>query len=414
MTGEGALEHQTVVVRGGRVAAISPREQAAPTQGASVLDATGKFLVPGLIDAHVHINRPLAETRRLLDLFLFHGVTTVVNLDGSRSVVELRDRIAAGEEIGPTIVTAGPIIRGASSTTAEQGRRMVEMQAEAGYDLIKVYNPLSEAGYHAVAGEAKRRALPLIGHAVRAVGIDGALLAGQHIAHMEELVYGYFTWRSGERDDLPSDVVARLDVLLDEGRIPELARRVREAGISVTPNLVAYRGIVEQTNDLAEVLARKEVSWMPEAMLRSWQPATNTYVNREQQESFERIVSRTYPFLEILTLSLHRAGVPLLAGTDVGIPAVVAGASLHRELELLVEAGLAPMAALDAATRAAAAFIGREDLGRIAVGARADLVVLAGDPRDDIRHSRRIEEVVVGGRLFDRETFARSLEGPPR
>lgn len=93
---------------------------------------------------------------------------------------------------------------------------------------------------------------------------------------------------------------------------------------------------------------------------------------------------------------------------------MVAGASLHRELELLVEAGLAPMAALDAATRAAAAFIGREDLGRIAVGARADLIVLAADPRNDIRHTRRIEEVVVGGRLFDRQTFARSLEGPRR
>jgi imidazolonepropionase-like amidohydrolase len=419
MTGERPDGPRTVIVRDGRIAeisAVAATQEAELSGTVLVIDGSGRFLVPGLIDAHVHINRRPEEVRQLLDLFLLHGVTTIVNLEGSTQTIELRDRIARGEELGPTIITSGPIIRGSPSTTEAQGREIVARQAEAGYDLIKVYNPLSAEGYHGVIEEARRRGLPVIGHAVRAVGIEGALQAGQHIAHMEEAVYGWFTWRSGERDDLPEgdrpeDAVARLDLLLDEDQIPELARRVREAGIWVTPNLVAYQGIVEQTRDLEAVLAREEVSWMPESMRRAWQPEVNTYVNRERQETFRRTVERTYPFLQKLTVAFHRAGVPLLAGTDVGIPVVVAGLSLHRELELLVEAGLDPTAALEAASCSAAELIGREDLGRIVVGSRADLVLLAADPREDIRNTRRIDAVVVGGRLLDRAAVVRDLGG---
>jgi imidazolonepropionase-like amidohydrolase len=410
MTGAGRLENQNVQIRDGKIAAIGKAEESSDAPNQRTIDGSGKFLIPGLIDAHVHISRVDDEgSKRLRDLFLLHGVTTIVNLEGSKKVLALRDRIAAGQEMGPTIVTAGPILRGSDSTTEEQGRRLVAMQHEAGYDLIKVYNPLSEAGYRGVIDEAKKRDIPVAGHAVRSVGIEGALASKQHIVHIEEVVYGYYTWRSEERGPLPADVVERLDVLLDESKVEALARRFKEAGIWVTPNLVAYHGILEQTSDLNEVLSRKEVSWMPESMQKVWQPEENEYLQRDNLEDFKRSVERTYPFLETLTRAFHEAGVPLTAGTDVGIPIVIAGLSLHQELELLVAAGLEPMAALDAATRTAADSLGRPDLGRIEVGARADLVLLSADPSQEISNSRKIELVVVDGRVFDRKGVLDSL-----
>ena len=401
MTGEAALEQYTVIVRNGQIRSIGPATEVKVPKRARVIDGSGKFLLPGLIDAHVHINRSAADTRTLLDLFLAHGVTTVINLDGSKRVVELRDRIANGDEVGPTIVTSGPILRGSASTSDELARRLVKGQIEAGYDLIKVYNPLSEAGYHATIDEARKAGLPVAGHAVRSVGVAGALEAGQHIVHMEEMVYGYFNWNPPSPETLPKDIVERLDVLLDETEIAELAKRVREAGIFVTPNLVAYKGIVEQTEDLSAVLAKEGVESMPASMQRSWQPSTNNYVNRDNQTRFARAVKRTYPFLEQLTQAFHQAGVPLLAGTDVGIPVVVAGISMHHELELLVGAGLTPQAALEIATRSAADFLNRKDLGRIEEGAKADLLLLAGDPRENIRNTRTIETVVLSGEVLD-------------
>ncbi len=403
--GNEATGPHTVVVREGRIATIGDAASDRLKRRAQVIDGSGRFLIPGLVDAHVHINRSDDDSKRLRDLFLLHGITTIINLEGSARVAALRDRIAAGEELGPTIVTSGAILRGSDRTTEEQGRRLVQMHKEAGYDLVKVYNPLSEAGYRGVVDEARKHSIPVVGHAVRSVGIDGALASGQHIVHMEEMVYGHFTW--DKRPDqpapgvLPTDVVERLDLLLDPSEIPELARRVKEAGIWVTPNLVAYFGIVEQTNDLEAVLAREKVAWMPESMRSRWQREFNGYVNRDNQTRFERAVVRTYPFLEQLTRAFAEAGVPLLAGTDVGIPSVVAGDSLHRELELLVAAGLSERQALRAATSSAALFLGRDDFGRIEVGARADLVLLAADPRQAISNTRKIEAVIVGGHVVD-------------
>jgi hypothetical protein len=316
-------------------------------------------------------------------------------------VLALRDEVASGARLGPRVFTAGPIIRGSYSMSREVGDSVAREQLAACYDVLKVYNQISAEGYAGIVAEAKKAGMPVIGHAVRSVGIEGALANGQHIAHMEELVYGWFTWKAGERTDLPEDVVARLDILLDASKVPDLARRVAESGVYVIPNLTAYHHIQLQLEDLDRVLARPEVALMPRLMTQSWVREKNGYMNRDDPERFRRGVVRTFPFLQQLTAAFQAAGVPLLVGTDTGIPVIVAGTSVHDELAELVTAGLTAEQALAAATSNAARFLRDAEGGTLEVGKRADLVLLRDDPLREIGNSRSIEGVVVAGRYLD-------------
>ncbi len=395
---------QTIVVRDGRIESVGPSDTVKRPRRAQTIDGSELFAIAGLTDAHVHIKRSRSDLDRLLPLFLAHGVTTVINLDGGSSVLRLRDEIDRGERLGPKVVTSGPIIRGHEGMTAEDGRTVALDQIEAGYDLIKVYNGIPGPAYLSIIQAARERDVPVIGHAVRSVGLDGVIEAGQHLAHMEEVVYGYFTWpqRSSRPADLPNEIGPRLDALLDSELIAPLAERVAEAKLFVTPNLTAYHNIVLQLEDLDRSLARPEVALMPASMTRFWQRDRNDYLSRPNLPRFLAGVSRTFPFLQELTKAFDAAGVALLAGTDVGIPVIVAGTSQHDELEELVTAGISPGSALAAATTAPAAFLGRSDSGRIEAGMVADLVLLRANPLVDITKTRAIEAVVVRGRAFER------------
>jgi imidazolonepropionase-like amidohydrolase len=415
LSDQPARPGQSILIRGDRIEQVGPDAEVEAPRGARVVAGAGRFAIPGLTDAHVHVKRSNADLDRLLPLFLAHGVTTVVNLDGGPTVLRLREEVRSGVRTGPAIYTSGPILRGSEGMTRDQGDQIASEQIAAGYDFLKVYNAIPEEAYRAIVERASAAGVPVIGHAVRSVGIAGALESGQHIAHMEEVVYGHFTWdrRPDRPAELPEDVVARLDRLLDPASIPDLARRFAAAGVFVIPNLVAYHNIERQLVDLDGMLARPEVAWMPASMTRSWQRDRNGYMNREDPERFRRGVQRTFPFLQQLTAAFQQAGVPLLAGTDVGIPVIVAGSSLHDELVELVEAGLRPHQALAAATTSAARFLGRDDAGHLAAGGVADLVLLRENPLDDIRSVRTVDAVVVRGRLFERVDLDGFLAGAP-
>jgi hypothetical protein len=215
MSHEVMLADQTLIVCDGRIAAMGPAESVPIPLSAQRIDGSGKYLIPGLTDAHVPLLSPV-EFR----LYLANGVTTVFNLDGRPAHLRWRKEIAAGTRLGPTIFTSGPIFDQARSPVEDI--RLVDEQAQAGYDAIKVYNRISREEYPALITEAKRRKLLLIGHVARGPDFEKTLQAGQSIAHLEEFLYTYFNPR---RDDHNSHIV------FDESKLAVVAKKTAESGV---------------------------------------------------------------------------------------------------------------------------------------------------------------------------------------
>jgi hypothetical protein len=206
MDGEHVLEGQTVVVEGDRIAQIGPVGSVKIPAGTQLVDGTGKYIIPGLVDAHVHL-----QSQTKFALYLANGVTTVFNLDGRPAHLLWRKQIASGEVIGPTIFTTGPIFH--QKRTSEEDVKLVDEQAAAGYDGIKIYNEVSREEYPALIAEAKRKNLLLMGHVARGPGYAMTLQAGQSIAHLEEIVYTNFNPQGDDDFD---------HLVFDESRIPQV------------------------------------------------------------------------------------------------------------------------------------------------------------------------------------------------
>lgn len=397
MDADRILRDQTVVVSGGRIAAVGPAGKTPVPPGARVIDAAGRYLSPGLADMHVHVYAP-----QELTLYVVNGVTTVFNLNGRPTYLDWRRRIAAGELLGPAIYSAGPTFD--RPRTPAEAVAEVDRQAAAGWDAVKIYNQVSAAEYPALTAEAKAKGLVLVGHVAREPGFAATLSAGQSIAHAEEYVYTFFN----DDPDPKNEVVHPLDT----SKIPKAVALTREAGISVIPTLVAFHNIVRQATDVKAYLRNPDFDYLPPFMRAQLEPAVNTYANRWTSDRLPGLAV-SYEFQRQLVKALHDGGVPILAGTDaswLGVP----GFCLLEEIENFQDLGFTSYAALKTATVDAAKLLKREgDFGAIAVGMRADLILTPENPLEDVRRLRRPDGVMANGRWIDAAERRRLLEGLP-
>ena len=301
----------------------------------------------------------------------------------------------------------------------------MEQLASNGADFIKVYENLSREAYFAIMDEARRRRIPVDGHVPFRVTPEEAADAGQRTAeHPEALAAGCSTAAEAERErfagvlanyaGLPgSEELLRMQIrhyrALYDSRDPAacaLAFKVyRENAVAVTADLLVYHHIVHAEELLADT-ARMQL--VPEAIRRDWK----NFLDSETLREFQSILRPIVP-LELENVRLaNKAGVMLLAATDVEIPMGVPGLALHEELVRLVEAGLTPLEALQAATLNPARVLGlAESLGSIEPGKLADLVLLDANPLEDIRNTQKIRAVVADGRLYRRADLDRLLAG---
>jgi imidazolonepropionase-like amidohydrolase len=402
MDRERVLARQTVLTEDGRITRIGPARDVAIPAGARTIDGSGKFLVPGLVDVHVHLaSNPEPEQRVLLQLFVANGVTTVLNLRGTAQILELRAEVAAGRILGPRIYTVGPHVNEPYVTTPDEVEREVVAQRRAGYDFLKLHGDLSREAYARLNAVARREGIRVIGHAPRNLGVEAMFEERQYaVAHAEEFLYDRENRSTDE--SLPSV----------EARIPELARSMARTKIWLMPNLTAYKMIAREVQDLDAVLARPEMRYLPESVQTGWGPATNPYTNRIEKLRYEPMMAR-YRLLEKLVRQFQAAGVRLLLGTDAMNAGVVPGFSAHDELADLVAAGLSPYEALRAATANAGEFLGERrpaPLGTVAIGQSADLLLLEANPLLDIANSRRIAGVLLRGRWFSPADLRSLLE----
>lgn len=415
MDSNQVLAHRDVLITGERITSIAPTGQIKIPAPVRRIDGRGKYLFPGLADMHVHLNEPIPGSSVTGDhplLYVANGVTTVRNMFGTPQVLELRNRILAGDRIGPTIYTTGPLTDGAGSIipgsrivrTAAEAAEAVSADRAAGYDAIKVYGALSTEAYDAIVLAARQSHLPVYGHVPNAVGVQGALEARQD--SLEHLIG--FTLALQAADSpyaaLPRGAVVSRKLLVehaDLSRLDGLAKAIREAGVWNCPTLtVLERSYV--AGPVAQREAQPEVKFVDPQLRNAWKMMWMMNTTSD---------ARLLPFMMKVTAGLHKRGARLIAGTDAPNPYVVPGFSLHEELRRLVEAGLSPYDALRTATADAAEFMKLPDqFGKVAPGARADLILTNGNPLEDVAFLKQRTGVMLRGQWFPADVLDKKLQ----
>lgn len=395
---------RTVVVRYGTIVDVGPSAEVEIPAGATVVDGKGEFLIPGLWDMHVHALWAADVPATFLPLFVAHGVTGVRDMGGTLDVLaQARYDVRMDRYPAPRLVVSGMILDGPEPVHPEvsiaiadaaDARRAVERLARADVDFLKVYTLLPAEAFEAGVEQAAVRSLPVAGHVPAAVGPIAAAEAGMlSVEHTMNELDGFC---AREEPEACEPIVAAF----------------REHGTWQVPVLA-----VERDQAKEEMAADPRLAYMPESLLQYWfgtrPSAADESAPADGRPPAPGPAERTVELPEEawLTTLLHEAGVPILAGTDAGVPFSLPGWSLHEELGLLVAAGLTPAEALEAATRGPAEYLGRaEELGTIEVGRRADLVLLRGNPLEDIRNTRAIEAVILDGELLDRKALDAVLD----
>jgi len=396
--GQMRLSAQTVTVHDARIGAIHPtRSDERPSTGAEQF--MGAFVLPGLVDVHIHLPPHWAagQLERFMLLFLAHGVTTireVGSLDGSS--LRVREAVRSGALAGPRVFACGPVLDGDPPSfprarvvhTAEEGRRVVDELATTGVDCIKVYRNLSQAALAGVSEEAQRQHLPVIGHLPAS--------APWHETRIQEIqhVCDPRCWQMGEHE------------------IEELVRAAVAGPVAHTPTLVVYEGQggffdydERREQPVARLLPRfwRDVLWNP-AFALGFSPAPAAALGSYHGAQLQ-MVERIHEAVR----RLHAAGARIQVGTDPPNPFVVPGASVHREMRLLEKIGFTPEETWIAATRNAGLALGVAQLGVLAPGAPADLLVFREDPTRDLRALESLEAVFADGRFYPVEELKAAL-----
>lgn len=406
MSTETVLRAQTVVIDDGIIASIGAVDAIAVPQNAFIVDGTDRYLLPGLAEMHAHVTGN-AEFERLATLFVANGVTSIRGMLGRATHLQLRDKLADGEVFGPRLITSGPSFNGRSVNGASNAIAMVREQQRAGYDFAKIHPGLDADEFAAVAMTANEIGMPYAGHVPVAAGVATALrLKMATIDHLD----GYFVALLPEKSSRSGGFGGFFDVMLadqiDARGIETIAKQTAAAGTWNVPTQTLIEQLINDT-PVSQLKNRAEMRYVPKARVQDW-------VDRKQQQHSGRdfkpeIAARAIELRRQLILALHKAGAGLLLGSDAPQVFNVPGFSLHRELELLVTAGLSPYEALRTGTVNVAQFLSSNG-GVLATGKDADMLLLDANPLTDIRNSNRIHGVMLRGHWYPAVDLSKRLE----
>jgi len=408
---------QTVVVRGDRIIWVGPAASARIPPGATLIDGRGRFLIPGLWDMHVHTVMP--GGRKVLPLYIANGVTGVRDMAGDLDTLRAwRSQITAGTLVGPRLVVSGPYLEGGDqpiphvlARTPDEGRTGVDSLVTLGVDFIKVHTQLRPETFYAIARRARERGIWFSGHVARVVGAGNASDSGQR--SIEHLLAVPLPCTPAESIALVPrhPVQSAIGRCSSEDQAPLYAKLVRNH-TWVTPTFVAA---VEVASWPGRVVPGDSLAPYLPAELKAY--VAGIFPIPDSFPSGADSVGRAMLALRLAqATAMRRAGVGVLAGTDAPLRNSPPGFGLHEELTLFVRGGMTPLEALVAATLEPARYFERDStMGTVETGKVADLVLLAGDPLEDIANVRRIVAVIAAGRLYD-EAARRALltAGTPR
>ena len=408
MDQERILMDQTVIIRDSKVVSIGSRLKY--NKKSYVVDAKGKYLIPGLAEMHAHVPPvdDIEPMKEVLRLFALNGITTIRGMLGHPKHLELREMVRNGQVLGPRLYTTGPSFNGSSVKTAADGERMVREHKAAGYDYLKLHPGLTMETFSAIVSTAKEVGISFVGHVSFKVGIWNAIEARySSIDHLDGFIEGMVPGIENLEEQAGIFAIFIAD-RADETKIPKLMKGLKEKNIWVVPTqALAERWFAPEFTP--EVfLNDPSAKYMKRETVNQWIQSKKNLVANEQYDA-----SKTKEFIDLrrrLIKACQKNGVGLLLGCDAPQVFNVPGFSTHSELEYIVRAGLTPYEALKTGTVNVAAYLGMEDAGTIKEGAVADLVLLNGNPLASIGETKNIEGVMVNGKWLSEEYIKAELK----
>lgn len=403
MNDQKVVENQNVVIKDGRITAVGSPESTRHEEGALVINARGKFLLPGLAEMHAHIppTDDVESMKEVLKLFLLNGITTIRGMLGHEKHLELRDAVRRGEVIGPHIYTTGPSFNGMSVTSPEAGAAMVRRQKEAGYDYLKLHPGLTRQKFDAIASTAREVGIPFVGHVSWGVGVWHAIASGYNsIDHLDGFVEGLVPGI----EKIPEQEAGLFGMYMadqaDKSQIPKLMKALKDNNIWVVPTQSLAERWFHPDFSVEDFRKDPHAIYMKPEVTQQWINAKENLNNNPKYDPGE--IRNFVQFRRDLIRACQENGVGLLLGCDAPQIFNVPGFSTHHELEYLVRAGLTPYEALATGTLNVAEYLNKPDAGFIKAGAVSDLILLSANPLSDVRNTARIEGVLIGNRWMDK------------
>lgn len=410
MDEDKVIPNQDVVISNGRIVAMGASGEVDFSEDATIVNGQGKYLIPGLAEMHAHVPPvdDIEPMKEVLSLFLANGVTTIRGMLGHPKHLELRSKINSGEILGPHFYTTGPSFNGNTVKTAEEGAQKVRDQKQAGYDYLKLHPGLNPETFGAIVTTANEVGIPFVGHVSFDVGIQRAIDAGySSIDHLDGIVEGMVPdiEKIGEQANGLFGIFSSPGA--DPARLQSLIDGLKEKNIWLVPTqALAERWMSPVEGDV--FLSAPEMKYMKQETLDNWANAKKSLLEDQRYDA-----QKVLDYIELRRKIIKDSqvnGVGILLGSDAPQIFNVPGFSIHHELKYLVDAGLSPFEALQTGTVNVAKYLGKNDSGKIAVGAVSDLVILNANPLEDISNTQSVEAVMLGMKFLPQDSLQKLLK----